>query len=124
MPFETAGQTKINVGRAQADISRGGGFGLTNEDKLNLGRAAATNLVEGTTIKNRDDEVDDDIKVLTKKVMEAANGKTLPISITEQNRKQRMMQPYIQMLLTKMFDGGFQQSEDVQADTDETEKSK
>jgi len=124
MPFETAGQTKINVGRAQADISRGGGFGLTNEDRLNLGKAAATNLMEGTVEENLADDVDDDIKELTKKVMEAANGKTLPISITDQNEKRRMMKPYIQMMLMNMFQGGSQESEDVSTKSEPAEKSK
>lgn len=51
-----SGKAKVRVGHGQADASRTKGrgtLGLTNKDKLNLGRAAAKNLVEGTREVNK-----------------------------------------------------------------------
>jgi len=49
-------QKAVKIGRAQADAASGSGavpFGLSNADKLRLGRASARNMVEGTIRKNR-----------------------------------------------------------------------
>ncbi len=51
-----SGQAKTRVGHGQADVSRSkgrGALGLTNKDKLKLGKAAAKNLVEGTMETNK-----------------------------------------------------------------------
>jgi len=49
-------QKAVDIGRGQADVSRakhGTPFPLSNEAKLDSGRAAARNMVEGTIRKNR-----------------------------------------------------------------------
>lgn len=57
MPFESAADTKINVGRGQLDSSKKGSnsgvLGLTRADKLELSKAGITNILEGTMEKNR-----------------------------------------------------------------------
>ena len=50
------GQRIVNVARGQANMARSGGLGalgLTQADKLRLGRAAARNLMMGTVRENR-----------------------------------------------------------------------
>ncbi len=56
-------------------------------------------------------EIDPDIQELSKKVMEAANGKPLKISVTEQEREQKIMAPIIkQMLTSQILAGGSEAS--------------
>ena len=54
---EAEADREMNVARGQADASRTktgeGSLGLTRKDKLNLGRAAAKNMIAATRKKNK-----------------------------------------------------------------------
>ena len=107
MAFETPGETRFNVGIGQAGLSREGGILLTNEDRLRISRAAVENMIGGTIERNKKKLVitkpDDDIAELTQIVLKAANGKPLETSITEQKRREQLMKPFMQELLTNML---------------------
>jgi len=219
MPFETRGGTQFNIGKAQAGLSREGSFGLTDEDRLRISRAAVENMIGGTVARNRaaftekirplkkhsdqsvatgntvdfgngnigsvqsgsvqdsrlnngkptlipfiwdgkkvsdkeaiqrsldsgikwpvfktDEEateastrlsnslgVDDDIGELTQIVLRAANGQPLETSVTEQKRREELMKPFLQELLTNMLNQDNSAANDSSTSPDTTEKSK
>lgn len=219
MPFETRGETQFNIGKAQAGLSREGSFGLTDEDRLRISRAAVENMIGGTVARNRaaftekirplkkhsdqsvatgntvdfgngnigsvqsgsvqdsrlnngkptlipfiwdgkkvsdkeaiqrsldsgikwpvfktDEEateastrlsnslgVDDDIGELTQIVLRAANGQPLETSVTEQKRREELMKPFLQELLTNMLNQDNSAANDSSTSPDTTEKSK
>lgn len=125
MPFETLGETQFNVGKAQAGLSREGGFGLTTEDRLRISRAAVENMIGGTIEKNKKKLVpakpDDEIAELTQIVLKAANGESLETSITEQKRREQLMKPFMQELLTNMLNQDNPETSENDETTETTE---
>lgn len=96
-------EATVRIGRGQARISALDILGLpplSNADRLKIGAEGARNLISGTIQKNRKKKRETtDIQLLTDKILEAAGGKPLKISITEKQEKEQQNAEIVKFLL-------------------------
>lgn len=106
MPFEPLVKSQMNIGRFQAAASRENPFHLSNKDRLKLSEASARNLISATMDKNRRKKKDKEVEELTKKVLDAANGKPSKVSYTKLKREQEGMGAVVRQLLMSILQQG------------------